>query len=130
MCLLWFGVPVCRVRMAFTWTHDDATMIDFSPGGDAVELTGVRKSYGTVTALHSTDVRIAAGQFVGILGASGCGKSTLLRCLAGLEEPEEGRISIGDRVVFDAADTVMVQPRQRRLGMVFQDLALWPHLSV
>ena len=105
-------------------------MVNIGGGGHSVEVADVRKSYGAVTALHPAHVRITAGQFVGVLGASGCGKSTLLRCLAGLEEPESGRISIGERVVFDAADAVAVRPRDRHLGMVFQDLALWPHLSV
>ncbi|WP_166352003.1 ABC transporter ATP-binding protein [Phytoactinopolyspora limicola] len=95
-----------------------------------IELTGVGKSYADVVALHPVDVTIADGEFVSILGPSGCGKSTLLRCLAGLETPERGRITFGSKVVVDATAKVMVSARARRLGMVFQDLALWPHLTV
>nr|WP_246372014.1 ABC transporter ATP-binding protein [Gordonia humi] len=75
-------------------------------------------------------MHIQAGEFVSVLGPSGCGKSTLLRCLAGLEHPDAGRVAFGDRVVFDAETGVDVGVRRRGLGMVFQDLALWPHLTV
>ncbi|WP_239679289.1 ABC transporter ATP-binding protein [Natronosporangium hydrolyticum] len=95
-----------------------------------VRVTGVAKAYGGVAALHPLDVAIGDGEFVSLLGPSGCGKSTLLRCLAGLETPEQGRIAFGERVVFDAAAGIAVPARGRRLGMVFQDLALWPHLTV
>jgi iron(III) transport system ATP-binding protein len=95
-----------------------------------IELTGVSKSYADVVALHPVNASIADGEFVSVLGPSGCGKSTLLRCLAGLETPERGRIMFGDRTIFDGDHGVMVSARARRLGMVFQDLALWPHMTV
>jgi len=65
-----------------------------------------------------------------ILGPSGCGKSTLLRCIAGLEEPEEGEITLGTRTVYSALTGYSVPAQERRIGMVFQNYALYPHMSV
>ena len=93
-------------------------------------LEGVSKRFGDVQALAALDLEIAQGQFVGVLGPSGCGKTTLLRCLAGLEVPDTGRIRFGDRAVVDVDAGVQDPPQRRGLGMVFQDLALWPHLTV
>ncbi len=93
-------------------------------------LEGVSKRFGDVQALAPLDLEIAQGQFVGVLGPSGCGKTTLLRCLAGLEDPDAGRIRFGDRTVVDVEAGVQEPPQRRGLGMVFQDLALWPHLTV
>lgn len=67
---------------------------------------------------------------LGILGASGAGKSTLLRCIAGLETPDRGRIAIGDRILFDSAKGINLTPQERRVGLLFQDYALFPHLSI
>jgi len=64
-----------------------------------------------------------------VFGESGSGKTTLLRCVAGLTEPDDGRIAIGDRVLYDAASGVAVAPAERRVGFVFQHLALFPHLT-
>lgn len=97
--------------------------------GAAVTITGVSRVYQDNTGLHPTSMEIAAGDFVSILGPSGCGKSTLLRCIAGLETPQTGRIEFAGRPVFDWRDRLNLAPRQRGIGMVFQDLALWPHLS-
>lgn len=97
--------------------------------GAAVRISGIAKVYPDGTGLHPTTMEIQPGEFVSILGPSGCGKSTLLRSIAGLETPESGRIEFSDRTVFDASDRVNLAPRQRRIGMVFQDLALWPHLT-
>ena len=93
-------------------------------------LEGVSKRFGDVQALAPLDLEISQGQFVGVLGPSGCGKTTLLRCLAGLEQPDTGRIRFGDRTVVDVEARVQEPPQRRGLGMVFQDLALWPHLTV
>ncbi|GEM_PF-184829 len=93
-------------------------------------LEGVSKRFGDVQALAPLDLEIGQGQFVGVLGPSGCGKTTLLRCLAGLEAPDTGRIRFGDRTVVDVDARVQEPPQRRGLGMVFQDLALWPHLTV
>ena len=73
---------------------------------------------------------VTAGEFYTLLGPSGCGKTTTLRSVAGLEEPSSGRMTIADQVVFDSANGICVPPDQRRLGMVFQSYAVWPHMSV
>jgi iron(III) transport system ATP-binding protein len=93
-------------------------------------LDGVSKRFGEVQALAPVSLEIVRGEFVGILGPSGCGKTTLLRCLAGLETPDRGRIAFDDRDVFDADRRLHEPPHKRGIGMVFQDLALWPHLTV
>src|SRR4029079_7267518 len=94
----------------------------------AISLRKVVKRYGTgPTAnqvIHGVDAEIADGEFVVIVGPSGCGKSTLLRMVAGLEEVSGGEISIGGRVVND------VEPSERDIAMVFQNYALYPHMSV
>ena len=73
---------------------------------------------------------VAAGEFYTLLGPSGCGKTTTLRSVAGLEEPSSGRITIADQVIFDSGKGIFVPANQRRLGMVFQSYAVWPHMSV
>jgi iron(III) transport system ATP-binding protein len=83
-----------------------------------------------VRAMDGLDLRIAEGELLVLLGPSGCGKSTTLRALAGLESPDAGRISFGDRTVFDAGAGVDLPPEKRRIGMVFQSYALWPHRTV
>jgi iron(III) transport system ATP-binding protein len=73
---------------------------------------------------------VAAGEFYTLLGPSGCGKTTTLRCIAGLEEPSSGRMTIADQVIFDWGQGIFVPANRRRLGMVFQSYAVWPHMSV
>jgi len=82
------------------------------------------------TAADHLDLEIEEGEFLVLLGPSGCGKTTTLRCMAGLETPDAGRISIGGKVVFDAKAGIEVAPDKRHIGMVFQNYALWPHLTV
>ncbi|MFT5115105.1 MAG: sn-glycerol 3-phosphate transport system ATP-binding protein [Parasphingorhabdus sp.] len=89
-----------------------------------IQLNTVRKSYGDVDVIHGIDWHISDGEFVVIVGPSGCGKSTLLRMIAGLEETTDGKISIGGRVVND------LEPADRDIAMVFQNYALYPHMSV
>ena len=89
-----------------------------------VRISGVRKSFGDVAVLHGIDTTIADGEFMVLLGPSGCGKSTLLRIVAGLEQQSAGDVAIGGRVVND------VEPKDRNIAMVFQNYALYPHLSV
>ncbi|MCF6321415.1 MAG: sn-glycerol-3-phosphate ABC transporter ATP-binding protein UgpC [Rhizobiaceae bacterium] len=89
-----------------------------------VSIVDVKKSYGSIEVLHGIDVEIAHGEFIVIVGPSGCGKSTLLRMVAGLESVTSGEISIGERVVND------VEPKDRDIAMVFQNYALYPHMSV
>ncbi|MDF2442709.1 MAG: multiple sugar transport system ATP-binding protein [Subtercola sp.] len=89
----------------------------------SVELAGIRKSYGSVTALDGIDLRIEDGENFAILGPSGSGKSTLLRVIAGLEETDSGTVS------FDGVSQANVPPHKRDAAIVFQHFALYPHLS-
>ncbi len=89
-----------------------------------VEIRDVRKAFGPVEILHGVSVDIADGEFVVLVGPSGCGKSTLLRMLAGLENITSGEIAIGGRVVN------AVPPKDRDIAMVFQNYALYPHMTV
>lgn len=93
-----------------------------------LNISGVGKSFGGNTALHPTDLKIRHGQFTTLLGPSGCGKTTLLRLIAGLERPDTGSIRFGEDVL--ASETREVPPERRGFGMVFQDFALWPHMTV
>jgi ABC-type Fe3+/spermidine/putrescine transport system ATPase subunit len=95
----------------------------------AITLTDVTKRYGSQSALDRVSLEVMAGESAVILGPSGCGKTTLLRVIAGLEAPEHGQVALSGTTVTTAG-RVMVPPHQRHLGFVFQDLALWPHLSV
>jgi multiple sugar transport system ATP-binding protein len=90
----------------------------------AVTLSAVRKSFGSTEVVHGVDVSIADGEFCVLVGPSGCGKSTLLRMIAGLEEISGGEVRIGERVVNNVA------PKQRDIAMVFQNYALYPHMTV
>src|SRR5436190_15464140 len=89
-----------------------------------VTLRDVRKSYGGAEVIHGIDADVSDGEFIVIVGPSGCGKSTLLRMVAGLETISGGEISIGDRVVN------ALEPKDRDIAMVFQNYALYPHMSV
>jgi len=91
----------------------------------------LRKQFTTGRpAVDGVSFHVPAGEIVVLLGPSGCGKTTTLRCVAGLEHATGGRISIGGRVVSAPADGVMVPPRLRNIGMVFQSYAVWPHMTV
>lgn len=81
-------------------------------------------------AVDNLDLEIEDGEFLVLLGPSGCGKTTTLRCLAGLEVPAGGTITLGDEVVYDHERRINLTPDKRFIGMVFQSYALWPHLSV
>ncbi len=95
---------------------------------DSVSVADVSLRYTSEPVLGSIDLTIGAGEFLSLLGPSGSGKTTLLRVIAGLERPDRGRVVIGDTVVADG--THWVPPEKRGVGMVFQDGALFPHLSV
>ncbi len=90
----------------------------------SVELRGLTKSFGAVDVIHGVDLAVRDGEFVALVGPSGCGKSTLLRIIAGLEDANDGDILIGDRVVTELTS------RQRNVAMVFQNYALYPHMTV
>ena len=85
---------------------------------------------GKTVAVRNLDLSLAKGQFFVLLGPSGCGKSTLLRCVAGLEDFEDGVITLGDRVVSSPSAKVFVPPEDREVAMVFQSYAIWPHMTV
>ncbi|HHR85888.1 MAG TPA: ABC transporter ATP-binding protein, partial [Candidatus Acetothermia bacterium] len=87
------------------------------------------KRFGEVVAINHVNLEIDPGEFFVLLGPSGCGKTTLLRCIAGLEQPDEGRIVIGDKTVFSSDDDIVLPPGRRNVDMVFQSYALWPHMS-
>ncbi len=95
--------------------------------GESVDLVGVTKSFGAKPALSGVDLHIDPGTFLVLLGPSGSGKTTLLRCQAGIERLTEGSIYIGNRLV--AGPGAHLPPERRRLAMVFQDYALWPHMT-
>ena len=83
-----------------------------------------------IHALAEIGFEVESHGFFTLLGPSGCGKSTLLRCVAGLETPDEGEIRIGNRAVFSSAERLNLPPDRRRIGMVFQSYAIWPHMTV
>jgi iron(III) transport system ATP-binding protein len=95
----------------------------------AITLADVTKRFGSHPALDNVSFAVAPGKAAVIVGPSGCGKTTLLRVIAGLEVPDTGQVVLSGALV-SAAGRVIVPPHQRRLGFVFQDLALWPHLTV
>lgn len=93
-------------------------------GGSPVRFTQIAKTYGNFTAVHPLDLDVAAGEFIAFLGPSGSGKTTTLMMLAGFETPSKGQIFVGDR------DITHVPPAKRNIGMVFQNYALFPHMTV
>src|SRR5574343_414505 len=95
---------------------------------EQLELNAVVQRYGATTIVDGVDFKLAAGQIACLLGPSGCGKTTLLRCIAGFEEIAGGEIRLHGQAVSTARQRVA--PEQRRIGMVFQDYALFPHLTV
>jgi iron(III) transport system ATP-binding protein len=96
-----------------------------------LEVTSLRKQFRIGRpAIDGVSFAVPAGEIVVLLGPSGCGKTTTLRCVAGLEHPTDGEISIAGRIVSSPANGILVPPRLRELGMVFQSYAVWPHMTV
>ena len=93
-------------------------------------LNGIVKSYGKEVVVKNLDLLVEPGEFLTILGPSGCGKTTTLRMIAGLEEPNQGKIKLDDKVVFSRNEGVVIPPEARNLGLIFQSYALWPHMTV
>ena len=93
-----------------------------------IRLDGVTKRFGDVAAVDSASLCVARGEIVALLGPSGCGKTTLLRLIAGFERPDGGSVTVDGRLVASRAS--WIAPEARRVGMVFQDYALFPHLTV
>ncbi len=95
-----------------------------------VTLDNISRHFAGHAAVDGISLRVEPGEFVTLLGPSGCGKTTTLRMIAGLEQNDGGRITIGNRVVSDAETGLFVTPDKRQLGMVFQSYAIWPHMTV
>jgi iron(III) transport system ATP-binding protein len=98
-----------------------------------VHIEGLTKIFAgkqPTTVIKDLNMEIRDGEFIVLLGPSGCGKTTMLRCLAGLENPTSGRISLGGQTVYDVTRRVNLSPDKRSIGMVFQSYALWPHMTV
>src|SRR5687768_4840537 len=93
-----------------------------------IRLEGVTKRFGVTTAVDAASLCVERGEVVALPGPSGCGKTTLLRLIAGFEHPDGGTVEVAGRRVADAG--TWIPPEQRRVGMVFQDYALFPHLTV
>jgi len=95
-----------------------------------IVLNNVTKRFGKIAAVDKLNLVIADGSFVTLLGPSGCGKTTTLRMIAGLETPTEGEIFIGGKLVFSSSQGVDISPNKRDVGFLFQNYALWPHMTV
>jgi ABC-type Fe3+/spermidine/putrescine transport system ATPase subunit len=95
-----------------------------------VRVAGLTKRYGEHLAVDRVTLEVEQGHTLALLGPSGCGKTTILRCIAGLEQPQDGLIEIGGKAVFDGARKLNLLPEQRELGIVFQSYAVWPHMTV
>ena len=93
-------------------------------------LERITKSFEKKQVIRQTDLTIESGSFTTLLGPSGCGKTTLLRMIAGLETPDSGEIWFDERCVFSREKKINLPPEKRGLGFVFQDFALWPHMTV
>jgi len=94
-----------------------------------VILKNIVKKYGTLFAVQKMDLNIETGSFVSFLGPSGCGKTTTLRMIAGLSDPTEGEINVGEKIVFSHSQNISLPAEKRNMGMVFQSYALWPHMT-
>jgi iron(III) transport system ATP-binding protein len=99
-----------------------------------IKIKGMFKSYkmrqGTVYAVKDLNLEVEKGSFYTLLGPSGCGKTTTLRCIAGLEAPDKGEISLGGKLVVSMEKGINTPPHKRNIGMVFQSYAIWPHMDV
>ena len=95
-----------------------------------IRVIGLAKAFGTTPAVDHVSFEVPAGSLATLLGPSGCGKTTTLRLLAGLEKPDAGEVYVGDRCLTSAARTIFLSPEKRRMGMVFQSYAIWPHMTV
>src|SRR5512137_1283466 len=95
-----------------------------------IVVKNLTKRFGKVTAVNKVSLTVEPGSFLTLLGPSGCGKTTLLRCIAGLEDPNDGEIYIGEKLLYSQQKGISLPPGERDLGLVFQNYALWPHMTV
>ncbi len=98
--------------------------------GITITINNLTKKFGDVVAVNNVSLSLDADEFLTLLGPSGCGKTTLLRCISGLEDPNDGEIFIGEKLVYSHRKGISIPPGQRDLGLVFQNYALWPHMTV
>jgi len=98
----------------------------------SITLENIRKSYGGngPAAISNLSMEIGASEFLCLLGPSGCGKTTTLRMIAGLEHPTDGRILVDGKAIVSVADGIFTVPERRNMGLVFQNYALWPHMTI
>ncbi|MGE0801076.1 MAG: ABC transporter ATP-binding protein [Lautropia sp.] len=96
----------------------------------SIKVENLGKAFEVQEVLKGVSETFAEGRISVLLGPSGCGKTTTLRCIAGLERPTRGRISLGTRVVYQDAPAVWIPTERRNLAMVFQSYAIWPHMTV
>jgi iron(III) transport system ATP-binding protein len=96
----------------------------------SLTVSSLSKDFGPTRVVSDLNLDVPEGEMLVLVGPSGCGKTTTLRCIAGLERPSAGRIAIGERVVTAIEEGVFVPPEKRRIGMVFQSYAVWPHMTV
>ena len=96
---------------------------------NSLTIRGLAKKFGAEAAVVGMDLEVRQGELMALIGPSGCGKTTTLRMVAGLEQPSEGDISFGDRVLVSVKQNVDLPPEKRNVGMVFQSYALWPHMT-
>ncbi|RYF47530.1 MAG: ATP-binding cassette domain-containing protein, partial [Comamonadaceae bacterium] len=94
-----------------------------------VKINDVSLAYGDANVVDHLSLDIADGESLVLLGQSGCGKTSTMRCVAGLEDPTSGSISIGPTTVFDARSGINVAPNKRNVGLMFQSYAVWPHMT-
>lgn len=95
-----------------------------------VSIKSIKKTYGNINVLDGISIDFKSKEFTTLLGPSGCGKTTLLRIIAGLEIPDSGEIYFGNTCIFSNSNGINIPSNKRKLGMVFQDFALWPHMNV
>jgi len=98
--------------------------------GTSIIIKNLTKRFSNVVAVNNVSLIIESDNFLTLLGPSGCGKTTLLRCISGLEDPDEGEIYIGEKLVYSQEKGISIAPGLRDLGLVFQNYALWPHMTV
>ncbi len=97
---------------------------------DILRLEGISKYFGRTKAVDDLSLTIKEGEVFTLLGPSGCGKTTTLRQIAGLEQPNAGKIYFRDRLLVSPAENINIPPHKRQMGMVFQSYAIWPHLTI
>lgn len=123
---LYFGT-YCRTIYIVSLT---LAICDLQGNMMKILLKEISKSFDKKQVIHPTTLTIEDGSFTTLLGPSGCGKTTLLRMIAGLEKPDDGEIWLDDQCVFSKQKGKNIPPEKRNLGFVFQDFALWPHMTV